>query len=258
MMFTFLIMIPSSFFMITLISKEKLPQVQQSEIILYVDWNSNIGISENRNRINTYLNNLNDIISQSNAYIGEQQFLLNKDKELGYAESRIYIKVKASQNLDALKEITKQYFKEKHAKAIFRFEPYKTLFDKIFQDNQPDVLARITSSNRQLPKQEKVKEIEDYLVTNYNDLSISAPASQNHKVIIVKAENLVLYDVSIGTLFSRLKTAFNTLEIDVLKFRQNYLPIVIADNENTISGIINSLKVRNRNNMASFSLEISC
>jgi len=249
MFIAFLIMIPLAFFMIQGIKKEKLPKITQSEIILNIDWNTNIGVAENKKRIKKYLREVKDIVEQSNSYVGEQQFLLNKDKELGYAESRIYLKVKSTKKLKDLQRRTINYLEGKYNNAIFSFEPYKTLFDRIFQDNQPDILARITSPNKQLTKNEEVEKIKNYLRKEHNDIIVNTPTLQKHIVITLNAENLILYDVPLARVFDRLKTSFNTLKIDVLKYRQNYLPIVITDEEHTVFEIINNLKIRNNNNI---------
>ncbi len=245
----FLICIPISFFLINIINKEKLPQVEQTEIILNLDWNENITVEENQNRVRKYLTQLKGIIITSNAYIGEQQFLLNRNKELGYAQVQIYLQVKSSDQIENVITITKDYFSKKYVNTLFQFSPYETLFDKIFKDDASDVVVKIRSSNKQVPEYKKIQNIQAYLQNEQYATSVTIPLLEEHIVVKLKPENLTLYEVSTGSVFERLKSAFNTLHVDVLKFRQNYLPIVITDEKRDINDILNQLQIKNAQNV---------
>jgi len=72
--------------------KEKFPAVKQDEMVISVDWNENIDTEESLNRIKQLLAANSDHIVQSNSFIGEQQFLFNRDYDQTYTQAKIYIK----------------------------------------------------------------------------------------------------------------------------------------------------------------------
>ena len=74
--------------------KAKFPAVRQDELVISVDWNENIDVNENLKRISDLVAYSGDIAVQTNSFIGEQQFLFNRDYDQSYTEARIYIKAK--------------------------------------------------------------------------------------------------------------------------------------------------------------------
>ena len=74
--------------------KEKFPAVRQDELVISVDWNENIDTEENLKRITELLDYSKDLVLQTNSFIGEQQFLFNRDYDQSYTQAKIYIKAK--------------------------------------------------------------------------------------------------------------------------------------------------------------------
>ena len=74
--------------------KEKFPAVRQDEMVVSVDWNENIDLQESLRRIRQMIEYGGEYVLQTNSFIGEQQFLFNRDYDLSYTQSKVYIKAK--------------------------------------------------------------------------------------------------------------------------------------------------------------------
>ncbi len=245
----FLSMMLISFVLFNVVKKEKLPEITQEEIMVHIDWNDNINVDENLIRTRKYLEFINDLVETTNAYVGEQQYLLNKEKKLRYSESRIYIKIKATSNLSVLKEQTEMFFKTFNKTGTYHFNKYKTLFDRLFSDDSPDLVAKVISTtDAKIPKHEVIYNIKDQINDKLGVVS-SEVMLQEHIVINLDAEKLVLYDVTQSEVFSVLKSHFNVLNIDMLRASQKYIPIVISDRVTTINETLKNTTIQNRNNV---------
>src|SRR5690606_14126693 len=93
---TLFILLSSIFLCIILfqhIEKSRMPSIDQNELIAQIEWNENIYIEENYNRVRAFLKSSKLPVLKHSAYIGQQQFLLNQPKELSRTEAEIYFQV---------------------------------------------------------------------------------------------------------------------------------------------------------------------
>jgi multidrug efflux pump subunit AcrB len=94
MLASFLALIVIMLWLFITMEKGKFPAVRQDELVISVDWNENIDVIENNKRIMEMLDYSKDLALQTNAFIGEQQFLFNRDYDQSYTQARVYIKAK--------------------------------------------------------------------------------------------------------------------------------------------------------------------
>ena len=69
------------------IPKSRMPEIDQNELIVQLEWNENIHLDENRSRIASLMEEAEKIGARHTAYIGQQQFLLNTERELSVSEA---------------------------------------------------------------------------------------------------------------------------------------------------------------------------
>ena len=124
-----------------IIPKSGMPEIEQSELIVKIDWNDNIHVEENKNRIISLCNLLSDENTYHTAYIGEQQFLLNRDSELSISEAELYFKAKNIVHINEIEALIKNWFYSNYPDAIFSFYPPETIFEKIFVTGEADIIA---------------------------------------------------------------------------------------------------------------------
>lgn len=227
------------------IRKEKLPEVTQNEVILRIDWNASIHLNENKKRVQDLLNILKPYIEQSNSYIAMQQFLLNREHDQGTSETRIYLQGASDRDIEQLKQRTTKLFAVSYPEASFEFVPYKTIFDRLFADDEPELLARLSSvSSKELPALERTEALQRMLINDVKGLYIKALPKDEHLVITLDHEKLVWYGVSPNSIIQKLQRAFSSLQVDLLRSKE-HLPVVLSDNHGTVTETLKNTFVKN-------------
>ena len=86
------ITLPLCAFLFYEIPKSRMPEIDQNELIAHVEWNENIHIDENQSRVSQLFASIDNQVQEHTAYVGRQQFLLNRDREMSVSESELYFK----------------------------------------------------------------------------------------------------------------------------------------------------------------------
>ena len=76
----------------------QLPEINHNETIVNIDWNENITVAENQQRIHSVLEDLSNVQTQF-SLIGEQQFLLQRENTKSFSEASVYIKTNSKLSL---------------------------------------------------------------------------------------------------------------------------------------------------------------
>lgn len=68
-----------------------MPEIDQNELIAHVEWNENIHIDENQSRVSQLFASIDNQVQEHTAYVGQQQFLLNRDlRDVGFRKRVIF------------------------------------------------------------------------------------------------------------------------------------------------------------------------
>ena len=62
------------------VPKSRMPEIDQNELIAHIEWNENIHIDENRERVDKLFAQIAGDVQEYTSYVGQQQFLLNRDR----------------------------------------------------------------------------------------------------------------------------------------------------------------------------------
>jgi multidrug efflux pump subunit AcrB len=237
--FTLLLLtLPLCFWFFLVIPKEKMPDINQSELLISIDWNENIHLDENYRRCLEFSKMLSEHSEENTAVIGEQQFLLNRDKEQTSSESEFYARTRSSKSIPALKEKAAQYVSGLYPGALVSFSPPGTIFEKIFSTGEADLVVEYYTTN-------KVREIDAttirLLERNIGEITGEAPVGnsfQRQFNLSVNREKLLLYNVSYDLIYRTLRTAFKENQFATLRSQQQYLPVILGDEEKTVMEIM--------------------
>lgn len=248
--FMYLMMLPIGLITLFAIRKEKMPAFTQMETIITIDWNENINVGENKLRINRLLKTIKAEIVQSNSFIGRQQFLLNRDKEMSASEARLYIKTSKPENVKLIEEKVKAFVDREYSRASIGFEPPISVFEKLFSSSEPPLVAEISMINTGIePNIPELLKLNGELNSDRSLLSSNKILLQEHVILTVDIEKLLLYNVSYDALLKKLKTDFNENNIGTLKSFQRFIPIVITGKEMVLTEIIGAKGINNSENV---------
>ena len=233
-----LLMLPLCFWFFLIIPKEKMPDINQSELLISIDWNENIHLDENCKRCLDFSKMLSGNSEENTALIGEQQFLLNREKEQTSSESEFYVRTLNAKSIPALKEKVSEYISGLYPEALVSFSPPGTIFEKIFSTGEADLTVEYYTTN-------KAREIDAatirLLERNIGEITGETPAGnsfQRQFNLSVDREKLLLYNVPYDLIYRTLRTAFKENRFATLRSQQQYLPVILGDEEKSIREIM--------------------
>lgn len=246
-MLTFGLIIVAMFWLFYFMEKEKFPAVRQDELVVSVDWNENISLDENRDRVIGMIRSAGAAVIQSNAFIGEQQFLFNRDYDQSYTESRIYIKSAGYSEKEELEKKLYDYITASYPSALISIRAQQNIFEKIFEASETPLVAEVSlMKEKEVPPVDVMTGLIDEMRTRWPEAGISNPGLEDKIEVRIDPEKLLLYNIDPMTLYSTLKTSMNKNDIGDLRASYELLPIVLSDREKQISEIVAEGNVLNK------------
>lgn len=238
------ITIPMCVVLFYAIPKSRMPEIDQNELIAHLEWNENIHLDENRERIASLMEEAEKIGAQHTAYIGQQQFLLNRDRELSISEAELYFKTQKTDQIAPLQEALAQWIRMHYPMAVVSFAPPETVFEKMFDTGEADIVSELYARNKeQTPAATDIQALEKKIEAQAGEIPVGV-AFDNQLNIAIDNQKLLLYNVSYDEVYRTLKTAFKENEIATLRSYQQYLPITLAGTDVSIEDILQRTLIR--------------
>lgn len=242
--FGVIIMIMLWFFMT--MEKEKFPEVKKDELVVNIDWNENITLDENISRIRSLTESGSNLIVQTNAFIGEQQFLFNRDYDQSYTQSKIYIKADSYESASDAEERCYQFIRNNYPGALIEVTAQQNIFEKIFEASEEQLVAEVSLMKvKEVPPVDRMAGIVERMREKWPEAGISMPSLEDKIHLKIDPDRLLLYDLEPMNLYNSLKSSLNQYNIGELRASYELLPIVLSDREMKISDIISSGSVLN-------------
>ena len=236
--------LPLCVFFFFYLEKERMPEIEQNELVMRIEWNENIHVDENRRRVNELMKQTDGQVKEHTAYVGMQVYILNGGSELSATEAELYFKTEEPTGIAPLQELLSKKIKEKYPLAVLTFSPPETIFEKLFVTGEADIVAQLNPENRsQAPDPAALQQLEGE-IQHRTGLSTEGIAFRNQMNLVVDRERLLLYNVSYNELTRTLRTAFKENKVSTLRSYQQYLPVGIAGEERTINDILSTTMVQ--------------
>ena len=236
--------LPLCVFLFFYLDKERMPEIEQNELVMRIEWNENIHVDENRRRVNELMEQTDGQVKEHTAYVGMQDYILNGGSELSATEAELYFKTEEPTGIAPLQELLSKKVKEKYPLAVLTFSPPETIFEKLFVTGEADIVAQLNPENRsQAPDPAALQQLEGE-IQHRTGLSTEGIAFRNQMNLVVDRERLLLYNVSYNELTRTLRTAFKENKVSTLRSYQQYLPVGIAGEERTINDILSTTLVQ--------------
>ena len=239
----FLLLLPLSVFLFYEIKKEGFPELHQNELIAAIKWNENIGINENRKRMEALTVQERQKAQQVNMWIGLQDYILSNAYEVDRSESKIYMSFNEEDHISKSKGNLQNYLKHNYPNAEISFSTPDNLFTTIFAKNTPPIILKLKPKDESAHNHSIVKVIEQ-LDKILGKEHINALGQYTFVNLTYDREKLILYNVSEQTLIATLKTAFNENQIGTLNTSNEVLPMVMGTGSNDLNEIIQTTTVK--------------
>lgn len=229
---------PLCVFFFFFIDKERMPDIDENELIVRIEWNENIHVDENRNRIDGLFRELQEAVLEQTASIGQQDYILNREEELSSSEAELYFKTKTPEEIFSLQERIYKRLKERYPLSVVSFSPPETVFEKLFVTGEADIVAELYARNKEQAPDPGVLRGLELSFAEKTGVAPTGIAFDNQLNLSIDKEKMLLYRVSYEELYRMLKTAFKENSVALLHSYQQYLPISIAGDEKTVEGVL--------------------
>ena len=113
------ISIPLCVFFFFFIDKQRMPDIEENELIARIEWNENIHVDENRRRVDELFKELEEPVAEHTASIGRQDFLLNRERELSSSEAELYFRTETPETISPLQQEIYRRLKERYPLPSF-------------------------------------------------------------------------------------------------------------------------------------------
>ncbi|MDR2533297.1 MAG: efflux RND transporter permease subunit [Tannerellaceae bacterium] len=237
MLLLFFISIPMCVLLFRYMPKSRMPHIEQNELVAYIDWNENLHLNENCLRVDSIFRQAGSE-TEHTAYVGRQQFMLNRGRDLSPSESEIYFKTPSARHVEPLRQKISAMVAARYPKAVLTFSPPETIFEKLFVTGEADLVAELSPLNKDKePEPEAIRSLES-LIRQTAGAAPEVVPFDNQLNLRIDPGKLLLYNIDYNELYRLLQTAFKDNQAGLLRSYQQYLPIVISGHDQTVSNIL--------------------
>ena len=225
--------------------KERMPEIDSDETIVRIDWNENITLDENRERVESLNSKLKvQNLKSTIASVGTQDYMTGGGEKLSTAETEVYFKTSDPSAIIILKKNLTARINEIYPKATVVFSNADNIFEKIFSTDAPNVEVRIHSLQGSHNMHDLMR-LQAGIAEAAGENVTPIPCSQQIE-LTVDRERLALYNVEYSEVERALKTAFKGIEASTLRNYNRYTPIVISDGNQSTGEAIGDIFVKSR------------
>lgn len=233
-----IVSLPLCVLMFMVIEKERMPEIDQNETVVGIEWNENIHVDENNRRVNAILAMTDSLVEEHTAYVGMQDYLLGTENELSSGEAELYFRTAEPSGIPVLTEMLGSRIRREYPAATVTFSPPVTIFEKLFVTGEPDLVAQLRSSDRtSTPEAPDVREIETDIAKETGYMPDGTPF-RSQLNLEVDRNRLLIYNVNYDEVVRVLRTALKDNRVSTLRSYQQYLPIGIAGREMSVNRIL--------------------
>lgn len=235
-----LLLMAVSFWWLSSAPKSLFPPINRNALTVRVDWNEPLALEESRRRTEVFLAFFKNDFVETNALLGEQQFLLETEGQSGN-EATFFIQTQAP--LTALTTHLFAYFKEKHPQASVTAEPSKTLFDEVFGSGQAPMSLHLKANGQQeAPTIAAARPMFQFL--EKEGLAFAVPTQQSQVVLTLDKEAALRYNVRLERLHEQLMILLNRNQIGAVQSGGEFIPVGVGVSEGQFSTMLEGAQVR--------------
>lgn len=234
-----LLLLTGSFWWLAGAPKSLFPPITRDALTLRIDWNEPLSLEESRRRTEAFLAFFKNDFVETNALLGERQFLLETEEQSAN-EATFFIKTEKT--LTDLTNGLMAYFKEKHPQAAVAAEPSKTLFDQVFGGGRAPISLHLQANDkRAAPTLEAARPIFQFL--EKAGIAYTALPQQRQVVLTLDKEAALRYNLRLERLHERLRTLLNRNQIGFVQRGGEFVPVGIGAGEGQFGSLLGSAQV---------------
>lgn len=240
----FICAIPLTGWMLWHIEKERMPDIQQEDTLMSIDWSTGISAEENDRRVQEMLSAVDCGLVTSASLIGAQEFLLSHTKDITASEAVVYMKAKSVRELNEIKQQLTDLIAARYPAASAEFGEPGNVYDLIFSTDEADLEIHLQDQNGRRPKIADTRAFTDTLRAHFPGITVMPVVTEANIQYVADMEQMAVYKVGYDQLHSRLKELVNRARIFDINDGALSVPVVVGTSGQEAGRILNGT-VRN-------------
>lgn len=234
--------IPLSVLLFMELDKSTFPPVTKSDIVLNVDWNRPVTITENDRRSTTLVEAVKPHTAQVTQMCGTQQFLMPHTRDMSQSEAQIYFRAHTAEGLDSLMNEAAAFLREHYPDASFNFTDAGNLFTLMFSSDGSKLTVQISGRDGRTPEPDRLNTILSEISDAAPDVYISPVSWQEQIMLVLDIEKMSLYNISYSEVLSTLRKRTREDNIFSITTGDYSIPVVVGDENRSADLLSGSIR----------------
>ncbi|MDK2978493.1 MAG: hypothetical protein PWP52_1207 [Bacteroidales bacterium] len=232
--------------LVFVLDKKQMPDISQTELIVQIDWNENLSLDKNKQRVNQLITSCNNI-RQTNSYLGVQQFLLNQSLDMDINECQLYIKAETQKDIEMIQQKLDLIIQQNFPQAKMECSPPDNIFRRIFSGKDDALLvAEVSSLKGEVVPPQAVMDSLYAQIINDIPVTISNIPKQQNIHLKINQTKLLTYDIRLEDLQTAIRNAFNKNQIGQIIHQKDFVPVVTGQNGASVYQSLENTFVQNK------------
>lgn len=238
-------------------SREKLPPITYTDAILQVDWNEPVTLERSSERVRELEDLLEGRTEQSTAMIGVQQFVLRHAGDQSAGQASLYFRCGNVRELEQAKKGLLTHIGQHYPLAVASFSPAGNIFDMVFSEREPQLLARLRPTGSEGLTVPSLREFLGSLRRAMPEAHFDEPRLKQDVLYISDPERMSLYGVTMADLADVLRNALNGNRLFEIVRGPHSIPVVLGTDVREMEEILGAASVTVRSSAESIRLPVS-
>ena len=233
-------MVPLTGIIFWQIEKERMPSVEQNDMLMTIEWNTGISATENDRRVMELMESLGDEVETSTSMAGTQEFLLSHTKDITASEAIVYVKARSVEGLKQIKEKVVAALRQKFPTASVTFGESGNLYNMIFATDEADLEIHLQDQDGRRPGIASARQFTDSLRARFPGITVMPVVTETNIRYVADMEQMAVYKVSYDQLYARLKEQMSRNRIFEINDGAQSVPVMVGTDDKESSRILNS------------------
>ena len=233
-------MVPLTGIIFWQIEKERMPSVEQDDMLMTIEWNMGISATENDRRVMELMESLGDEVETSTSMAGTQEFLLSHTKDITASEAIVYVKARSVEGLKQIKEKVVAALQQKYPTASVAFGESGNLYNMIFATDEADLEIHLQDLDGRRPGIASARQFTDSLRARFPGITVMPVDTETNIRYVADMEQMAVYKVGYDQLYARLKEQMSRNRIFEINDGAQSVPVMVGTDDKESSRILNS------------------
>jgi multidrug efflux pump subunit AcrB len=173
-----------------------------------------------------------------------QDFMLASAGDMASSEAEVYFRTESAKKLQPLKDSLSNIIASQYPNATVEYSIPENVFEKVFSSDEPPLEARFTVKKADAKSiVDKADKLQQDIVRATN-IDIQPLPLRQQINISPDNEMLALYNVNSSEVQRVMQTAFKGSHAATLRSYQEYIPVQISDNGQSLEHVLSTTLVR--------------